>query len=241
MQWDCITFSFDSADRKINDYFRGEGSFEKLYRNLLLLRKLKKQNKSEKPLVRFNVVITNKNYRKLQDIIKFAKKVSCEDVEFQPLTVWSKRAEKFRLSRVHRFFLNKYIPKIKSLADKYKIYTNITDLTKDIVKNASGEMDKLMFKTANKGPFLDMPCFEPWYNMVILPEGKVNACSMAGPSLGDNILKKSLAEIWEGEYFTKLRQDLLERRLPEYCKKCCAVIFVENKKIEDMLGKGKNG
>lgn len=241
MQWDCITFSFDSTDKKVNDFFRREGSFEKLRENLLLLQKLKSKKSSSKPLIRFNVVITNKNYKTLSDIIAFAKKVSCEDVEFQPLTVWSKVAEKYKLNRLQRFLLSRKIPEIKALADSYGIYTNISDLNSNVIAKAAGDMDKLM-NTKEKNSFLSLPCFEPWYNMVILPEGKVNACSMAGSSFGANILNKSLKEIWKGDYFTKLRQDLLKKELPVYCKKCCAVVFVENKKIKEALKKkAKNG
>ena len=239
MKWDCLTFSFDSSDKEINDYFRGKDSFDVLKKNLLLLKKIKQEKESKLPLVRFNIVITNKNYKTLSNILEFAKEASCEDVEFQPLTVWSKNSERFKLTENQLAEFKNMIPTIKSLAEETNIYTNIGDfLGSDVVEKAAGEMDKLMFQKNEENKFLELPCFEPWYNMIILSEGKVTACSMAGPGYGDSVIKKSLKEVWLGDYYKNLRKALLDKKLPEYCKKCCAVVFVENQKIKSRL---KNG
>ncbi len=239
MNWDCLTFSFDSSNKEINDYFRGKGSFDILKKNLLLLKKIKEEKESKLPLVRFNIVITNKNYETLADIIKFAKDVSCEDVEFQPLTVWSKNSERFKLTGNQLAEFKSMILAIKSLAEKNNIYTNIDNfLDTDVVEKAAGEMDELMNKQKEENRFLELPCFEPWYNMIILPEGKVTACSIAGSSNGDSIMKNSLKEVWLGDYYENLRKALLDKKLPDYCKRCCAVVFVENQKIKSRL---KNG
>jgi len=239
MKWDCVTFSFDSADKRINDYFRGKGSFDILHKNLLLFKKLKKIKKSRYPLIRFNIVITNKNYNSILAIIKYAKTVSCRDVEFQPLTVWSKNSEKLKLEKNQILELNKTIPKIKALAEKYGIFTNINSfLGNDIVDKASGNMEKLMFRKNEKIKFLELPCYEPWYNMIVLPEGKVNPCSMAGSVFGDNIMEKSLKDLWFGKYFSDTRKALIDKKLPSFCKKCCAVVFVENNRIREKLRNG---
>ena len=249
IRWDCLTFSFDSANKKVNDYFRGKGSFDTLKKNLILFDRIKRERKSNLPFIRFNIVITNKNYKVLPEIIEFAKEVSCQDVEFQPITVWSKNSEKFRLSGPQQSYLKKIIPAVKSLAEQNNIYTNIGDfLNNEVIEKSSGEMDQLMNKDTNKrmneqngkNKFLELPCFEPWYNMIILPEGKVTACSMAGPNHGDNIINKSLKNIWLSDYYTNLREALLNKELPDYCKKCCAVVFVENQKIKDKLRNYKN-
>jgi MoaA/NifB/PqqE/SkfB family radical SAM enzyme len=241
ISWDCLTFSFDSSNRKVNDYFRGKGSFDILKKNLLLLKKIKKKKKSKFPLIRFNIVVTNKNYKFLTDIIKFASKILCEDVEFQPLTVWSDNSDRYKLTEKQQLEFKKMIPKIKSLAEKNEIYTNIGDFSDtEIVEKASGEMNELMNKNKERNKFLELPCFEPWYNMIILPEGKVTACSIAGSSNGDSILNKKLEDVWFGDYYNNLRKSLLEKKLPDYCKRCCAVVFVENQKIKDKLRADKN-
>ena len=240
IRWDCITISIDGANSKTHDYLRGvKGTFEKVEKNLIKLNKLKKEKKSKFPFIRFNTVITNKNYSKLFDIIEFANSVGCEDCQFQPMTVWGKEGKKLELNLVQRIIFQKKLPSSIKLAKKYNINTNLNSLVNNkIVEKSSGSMDEL-FKESKKSnnKFLNLPCYEPWYNMIILPNGSVAPCSIAGNVFTENLKNKSLKEIWLGPEFSKIREKLLSGDLPNYCKKCCSVVHIESEKIKNKLSK----
>ena len=76
--------------------------------------------------------------------------------------------------------------------------------------------------------------FEPWYNMIIRPNGRVGPCGMFDFS-EEYIHDKSLEEVWNGHYFTKVRENLKKGILMGYCKKCNHGQVVENKKINELL------
>jgi hypothetical protein len=47
----------------------------------------------------------------------------------------------------------------------------------------------------------------------------------------ENIMKKSLKEIWFGEYFENMRNMLAKNKLPDFCSKCNPSQVIENRKI----------
>lgn len=236
IKWDCITISLDGADAQTNDYLRGlNGYFEKVISNLGLLKKIKEQEKKEKPFLRFNVVLSNKNYNKIINIFKLAEKYGVQDVQIQTLTAWGKEGEKLRLNKEEIKAFQNSIKNIKSFADKKNILTNIESFNDTNLIEKTNKMDEVMQKCKEiKNSFLELPCFEPWYNMIILPDGGVAACSISGKKEG-NVRDNALKDIWFGERFDKIRQELLNKQLPQYCKTCCIAVHMENQRIREVL------
>ena len=108
-------------------------------------------------------------------------------------------------------------------------------------------MKKLIIKedkSDNKHHALfSVPCYEPWYNMIIRPNGRVGPCCMFDFS-GEYCHDKSLKEIWFGNYFNKVRESLLKKELPSYCSNCNPSQIVNNERIRKELDylsiRGKN-
>ena len=78
-------------------------------------------------------------------------------------------------------------------------------------------------------------CFEPFYNMIILPNGSVGPCSVFGGAGGDDCTSRSLHEIWYGEIFNSYRNGLMSGNLPRFCQHCCVAVFIENRRIRRKL------
>lgn len=235
--WDFLTISLDGPNPKTNDYLRGlDGYFEKVIFNLELLKKIKIKEKKEKPILRFNVVLSNKNYDRIQGIFELANKYDCKDVQIQTLTVWGEEGGKLRLNKGEMKRFQSSIKEIKKFAYEKGILTNIESFTdKDLIEKTD-KMDEVIQKNKKeKNKFLNLPCFEPWYNMIILPNGVVAPCSISGGKNGDSLKNKSLRSIWFGENFNTLRQNLLNNQLPEYCKTCCVAVHIENQRIKKEL------
>ena len=239
LEWDILTISIDSADARNHDLLRDKvGTFQKVIANLNELKELKEEYGSDKPKLRFNTVLTNLNYNHMAELVEIAHRLGCEDIQVQPMTVFSEIGEKYKL-KGHKTELNKSLTEAKTLADKYDIYTNMDSFIDNEIVDKTEEMDRVIEEEASKeeNRFLSAPCFEPWYNMVILPQGEVAQCSMFGGKGGDNIGNKSLKEVWFGDYFEKARRRLLDHELFSYCKNCCVPVNLENKRIRENLRK----
>lgn len=233
---DNVTFSVDGPNSKINDYLRGKkGAFTRVTKTVKKFSLWKNRLKNEKPFLRLNVVINNKNYDKLYLMIKLAHDLGCGAVSFQPMTIFSKFGEDLKLNENQ---LNEFPTHIKQgikISKEYGIFTNLNEFMKVESKN-SNEMDKLIDEVTKdiKTPFLSSPCFEPWYNLIIMPNGSVGPCSVSGGN-GENIRRKTIKQIWFGKYFNEIRKKLISKNLFHFCKSCCVPVFEENKKLRQEL------
>lgn len=237
MEWDCITSSMDGPDAETHDYLRGlKGCFKKVVINLDLLKSIKNKEKKEKPIVRFNVVLSNKNFNRIYEIFQLAAKYDCKDIQIQSMTIWGQEGEKLRLNKKQMKEFQKNIDKIKEFAEKKGIITNIDSYKKDKLIEKTDRMDEVIEgdQTENN-KWLNLPCLEPWYNIIILPDGTVAPCSISGGKDGDSIKDKNLRDVWFGKNFNMLRNNLLQNKLPDYCKKCCVAVHIENKRIKEEL------
>jgi len=237
IEWDIITFSIDGPDAETQDYLRSlKGCFEKVITNLDLLKSIK--DKEKKPILRFNVVLSNKNFNKIYRIFQLAANYDCKEVQIQSMTIWGKECQKLRLNKEQMKEFQKNINKIKKFAEKKGIKTNIESYRKDELIKETDSMDIVIKENQiENNKWLNLPCFEPWYNMIILPSGIAAPCSVSGGKDGDTINDRSLRDVWFGQKFNLIRNNLLKNKLPDYCKKCCVAVHLENKRIKEELKK----
>ena len=239
MGWDCLTFSIDGPNPETNDALRGKpGTFALITKNLRRLSTVKKEQGSDLPLIRFNMVLSNKNYRQLTEMVEFANEYDCKDLQVQPMTVWGDDGRPLALSEEQRAALPRHVKPALELAKKYGIFTNMgAFLSTSIVANAGENMDKAIAEQTSdiEDQFLSLPCFEPFYNLVILPDGTASFCSVSGGKDGDSILHKSLKEVWQGNAYQTIRATLLNKNLRDYCSRCCSVVNMENNRIRKSL------
>ena len=101
--------------------------------------------------------------------------------------------------------------------------------------NQANQMNKIIEKSVQKDKtFKNAYCFEPWYLITIRANGIVGSCRLFGDK-GVAIHNKSLKEIWFGNYYNKIRKQLIEHKLPDYCAKCGANEFIENQNIRKSI------
>jgi MoaA/NifB/PqqE/SkfB family radical SAM enzyme len=239
IEWDVLTISLDGPSPEINDYIRGvSGSFERVIKTLNFIKKWKEKLKKDKPWLRMNTVLTNKNYDKLEKMLMIAKKYDFKEVLIQPMTIFSKEGEKLKVNNVEE--ARKYLKAGNEVAKRLKIRTNMDSIAKNIgvIENVN-QMEKMIEREIRKfeNSFLALPCFEPFYNLVIMPDGKAGPCAIAGGMTEANVREKNLREIWFGKIFEKFREKLLARKLFTFCSHCCIPIFLENKRLRRELAK----
>ena len=232
MEWDVLTLSLDGPNPKINDFIRGKNAFKRVTRTLEWLKKWKKKLKTQIPWLRMNVVLTNKNYDKLDKMVKLAKKYEFKEVLLQPMTIFSKEGEKLSLKNLN---IDKFLLKGIETAKELKIKTNFKLFLRNKIIKMTNEMERLIENEIKKFKgFLAIPCYEPFYNLIISPSGNIKVCAVANES-NLNVKNKSLKQIWFSKYLMQARKNLKKHKLFSFCSHCCVPIFLENKRIRAQL------
>jgi radical SAM protein with 4Fe4S-binding SPASM domain len=71
--------------------------------------------------------------------------------------------------------------------------------------------------------------------MGIRVDGWVCPCGFLDQNTTENVREKGLREIWFGKYFEKRRRELLQKNMPDYCKRCCTTLVQYNQIIREQL------
>jgi len=227
LQLDDICFSLDGHTAEINDEIRGAGVFDKVIRSIKTLNELKKENSSEKPIVRIGTVITKKNYRDLDKIVELATELGVKAINFSVLIEW-KTNEKFWLRDVNKNEIKKALEKTEQECKKLGVNSNISS----IIKYGLFEHGLPKF------------CFAPWDMAFINASGDVMACCTLA-SLYENLLgnvkDSGFTKIWFGPKMKKFRDSIKKGNFHKECVKCIPEFMETYNKIHEKMGVNNRG
>lgn len=239
--WDNLTVSLDGATPEIHDYLRGvEGAYERCLKVLTSFHQVKRRENVTKPFISFHYVLCNRNYEHLQGMLSLAQQLGVGYLFVQPLNVYHDEGAKLVLNEAQQQHFQALLPDLIKQAAKLKIGTNLPDLQTSQMISRSDHMDEVILEDIAKPkqqpphPLCLAPCYEPWVGMVIRSDGNVGPCCVF-EDRGDNILQKSVKDIWYGEYFTRLRRQILSGHLPPYCAQCGLAMVMANKELRAKL------
>lgn len=230
--WDQVQFSLDGPNKEINDYLRPPNSFERVVKAVKILRKIRDSENSVKPYIGFNTILNKMNFDRIDEMIKLAFEIGSELVFFEPiypgysdvdLTIPTKKMKK----------LIKSIKRGDRTAKKLGIETNVKDFLEVRLTDKTNLKEKILKEVEGLEGFVGAPCFRPWYLMGVKASGFTGCCSTF--EVGEFIQGKNLKEIWFGKIFSKLREEMLNKKIPEYCSKCSVVVLLENRALREML------
>ena len=256
---DRIKFSIDGVDAETHDYLRGiKGTFEKVMGNIEHFAKTKDALNAERPSLLFNTVISSKNYRQLPDIVKIGHTVGLDGIWLLPLTVFDESARKLKLTQNQRIEFKSMLKESIKLSKEFGMENNFEHFLDTKYMEKTESMHEVMMEAVEgpvpNPPFKDiikeeypksedslenfkfLPCYIPWHHITIIPNGNTGPCF--SPWVWDtdvSIKNHSLKELWYGEYFDKFRNIMLNRKLPDNCKRCCVWEVFNNKKIREGL------
>lgn len=222
LKWDKIFFSLDSPFTETQNELRGQDCFDKIIENIKIFVKVKKENNSSPPTLCFHVVVCNKNYRQIPEMVKLAKKLGIQDVLLNALNIWEPKINKLKLTESQEKELGSILEESKKIAEELNVGTNIDEfLQSELFKKANVMIDAIEKRVKEKtlNELLNMPCYYPWYNMSIFADGVVQPCFIP-QGKGEQIRGKSLKEIWFGECFSEIREEMKRDGLSKYCAKC---------------------
>jgi MoaA/NifB/PqqE/SkfB family radical SAM enzyme len=232
IDWDEIVFSLDAPDKVTNDYLRGkEGAFEKTTKTIKDIQIIKNESNSKTPKISIHMVLCNKNFHLLPKMFELIYSFGCNNLLVEPVVLLAKKTRSGKdllIEKKHKNHLLKYLKEAKEIANKYNFETNVDKLEMQFIENVN-KMQEVLKNEGIQKNILSIPCYQPWYSIIIRPWGIVGPCCMFDGN--ENILKKNLEEIWFGDYFENMRKMLAKNKLPDFCSKCNPSQIIENRKI----------
>jgi len=174
-----VKISLDGADAEINDSIRSKGTFEKVMRNLSLIKE------TERFEILFMFTIMKRNYRSLPSLVRL-----CEDLGVDGLIL-----ERFIPLGRGRESMDEVLEKgqwkelVETLLELFSVKTDEHDVL-------PYQAFQVIFR-GGETELLGAPCIIGRDGLCIMPEGSVFPCRRFPISIG-NLLNKSLKQIWEG-------------------------------------------
>lgn len=256
---DRVKFSIDGVNVETHDYLRGvKGTFKKVMGNIEYFSKMKASINTKNPRLLFNTVISKKNYKQLPDIVKLGNSVDLNGIWLLPLTVFDESAKGLKLTHEQTIEFKSILKEAITLSKEFGMDSNFEHFLDTKYMEKTESMHEVMMeevKSSNSSaPFKNiikkeypksedslenfkfLPCYIPWHHITIIPNGNMAPCF--SPWVWDtdvSIKNHSLKELWYGEYFDKFRSIMLNRKLPNNCKRCCVWEVFNNKKIREGL------
>lgn len=211
------------------------GKLDELIANLKALNAFKEKYNTMLPAVRFNFVGMKGNIGELKGLIRLAVDLKVETITVLPLAEYdSVSGEALQSSD-----LAAYIPNALKTADECgvklyvpKIYLDQIGLVQQ--HEPRGEKKRSPLRNKIKSIFkgllpkpkphdgdteLIRDCTDPWDFFFVMQSGRIRPCCVIEENMG-NLSKQQFEEIWFGEKYHKLRNDILNNTPPPQCKTC---------------------
>ena len=245
IEWDSVCISIDGPNAKIHDSLRRvKGTFEKATRTIKRFAYWKKKLRSDLPTLTINMVLNKKNYKKLPEMVKLAERLGADALFVEPMILFSPLAKHLVLGPKEAKELPKYIERTRELGEKYNILPTISLVGVDLefdekIAKKTNKARKILIKEAKKykDPLLSIPCYAPWYYLMVRADGTVLHCGEWEEPL-ENIRRKSLREVWFGEKFEEVRKMMIGHKLPPCCDKCRPNVINDMRQIRRSIMKG---
>lgn len=230
MQWDTINISLDGPTPEINDAIRDQHDYAKVVGNIKRLQEIKRAHGSVFPIINITSVVTNLNYDKLKGFIDLSESLGMSPggLALVDLIIYGENDKAFMLSDEQRAQL----PQLVDEAIAYAVEKDVTCFYLAYRKGlASGQlMDAMdLFHEPEDRLSPRSMCFEPFYHMVIMPEGKTGpCCTFHDPEKAQTVWNTPLKDVWLGPYMQEVRRRLLQGKPMDYCKECMITRIAAN-------------
>jgi radical SAM protein with 4Fe4S-binding SPASM domain len=205
---DRLIISLDSPFKENYEAVRHGAHFETVVENAKNF--IKQRNKAKKPEVIIWMLGLESTIDGLPEMIKLVKEIGVDRIVLQnQINAWGKKQWKD-----------------KAVILEAKNQTAIIDQA-----NQDAHDEKVNFSvntryTSFKNDFKQR-CAWPWGGAFVASNGAVIPCCMvADPKIASmgNLLEQDFKEIWNNEHYAKLRDDLKNDHIPEYCQRCYKIM-----------------
>lgn len=237
MRWDLLRFSIDAPNATIHDTLRGvKGSFDKTVGTMASLQRLKRKSGSSHPTVEINMVLTRSNMFQLSGMMRLAHEHAVHRIYVLPVIEFGKDISSLKLRGMDAASVLPNIEGAEELGKELGVESNLDTIKNNFLFTKSNEIDSVLLGEQKCNHHI--PCFFPWYGMSIDAQGWLTPCGQIETEMKINVRDyASLWDAWTSEYFTVLRQEMAQRRLPKGCERCCMPFLDENGMLREELAR----
>jgi MoaA/NifB/PqqE/SkfB family radical SAM enzyme len=230
-----LTVSIDGSTRESYERIRKGASFDKLVRNLRLINEVRSKKNAANMTMRMHACVMNSNYHELAGLVDFAHEYGFDALHLMP--IWGNIAGTENIFYHHNEkaldAIQKQMPSVEKRAAEYGL--NLLNSLPRGVRPPEPRKPEEMKEPAvaeNSTRGAELLCHMPWKRLVINPAGNVcPAChckEMAG-----NVLKESLAGIWNNEGMRRYRKNIVDGQTGGFCAAAC----VDGSIADELRGK----
>ena len=236
IDWDMIIFSIEAPDAETHDYLVSlPRAFDKVIHNVKRFNYWKKKLKKDKPIMYFKMLLTNKNYKKIVEMVLLSQKLKVY-LRLDSLMVFHNWGESLKLDQKQKVDFKKHLNRAIKLSKNSRRGFEVSDEILDDIYSTKRNCNKLknfQFPKSKGNKFLSSSCYLPWLKILVGVRGFVGSCGFSMTE--DNVKNKSLKDIWFGETYEKLRSDRLNQKLGKFCSTCGDIQY--NSIIRNALNK----
>lgn len=236
-----ITISIHGL-RDIYSFITGNSTgFDKVIENLKLFSEWKEKFNIQQPITQINIVVNNKNFNQIPEMINFFGELKVNQIALHPMRGFEETGSNIKnleLSDEQWSAIPNLVKEVRALTEKYGIALSTDPLDAHIkgplsFNSEHNEIEKNEKKEFSPLTLLTLHCLEPWYDMLINPDGRVGRCaSFVTRKEPVNVRNSSLKEIWYGEFFEEVRKNIIENKPMEGCIRCGLLSTTENIKCD---------
>ena len=235
--WDEIHFSLDAPEPRVADYLRGrKGTFEKVTQAMCRIHGRKHfrhgRGVQDAPKMLVHAVVTNKNHRMLAAMVRYAHAVGAYRVNFDYIIAYRPEQHALKLDDDERAELPRYVQEGLEAAEELGIETTL----EHFLRPSTMDRGQMVFPDEGPRDAAHAPCLNPWYYLVVHPDGKTSPCCVI-PGVGDDV-RGGLKGVWDGgqgTFFGDLRAKMVDKQMTDLCRNCTYAIISRNDYIREYL------
>lgn len=197
----------------------GQDAYAKVMGNIRSISQLKKASGLKNPVIQVNVVVNKKNMSEVEALVAALSANGVDQIALHPIHVYDEIRDVVRdvepspdeykgmISTADRMRAEN-----KGLNLDYMSLSSYLQQMDGTYKDESDSKIRNQIESDDryrKYSFLNHKCFEPWYDMLINPDGRVARCSsFFARDEPINVVDESLESIWSGEYLENVRRNI---------------------------------
>ncbi len=234
--WQLVIVSLDGPDPATNDPLRSRpgvfGQATELIRTLVAAR-----DGGAGPEVHLHTVVSRANAGQLTDMVDLCASLGVDYFAAEPIVHQSTGCTPLMLDDAARRRIAVEAPRALERAAELGLSTNLGFLASTDVARSPTDTASLNEADVRgvEPPFAAVPCFVPFYNLVVHPDGAVAGCWQGRDEGALRFPEVSLAEAWESHAAARLRDHMRDGRPPAHCRDCCLVNARDNRRYRALL------
>ncbi len=218
---DCLHVSIDGATAATYERIRVRAHFDRVVRNLGLLRDARTRLASDRPRVRMVSVIMRQNLPELPDLVRFAHAWDMESLFVQHLCHDFGEAS----LPAHYRPMRDFVQEQTLLEESPERVAHYFGLARDVARELGVDLrlPRTTIRIHPPGTPGRQRCAWPWTGAYVSYQGLAMPCCMVSTpdraTLG-NMATDGVAAVWNGDAYATFRARLASDDPPEICRSC---------------------